>query len=281
MKKKILAIALVVAMLAVAIVSASLAYFTDEGYADNTFTIGNIEIDLLEKFDEENADLVPGVTITKEVTVKNTSGTGNDAYVRVQIAILKDLAPSKIFEDDGFLQITLQDPDNWDWPIGEDNIYEEDIQNKTYRVFTGVYKHALKDGETTPAAIRTVTLNPKVDGYVNASGNLVLFLEKDNIRGLSGDETSITIDEKNNVDIRTNNGANGVITPAANTTTREFFTHILVRAEATQTTGISGATDADTYLDVAFGQPKDTSVWADAYDGTYEADVTNGTVTKP
>jgi alternate signal-mediated exported protein len=280
MKKKILAIALVVAMLAIAIVGASLAYFTDEGHADNTFTIGNIEIDLHEKFDELNADLVPGVTITKEVTVQNTSGTGNDAYVRVQIAILRDLAPSTIFAADGFLQITDADPDNWDWPIGGDNIYEKEIEGRWYRVFTGVYKHALADGATTPAAIKTVTLNPKVDGYVE-NNNLVLFLEKDNIRGVSGDETTITIDEKDNVSIRTNNGASGVITPAENTTTREFFTHILVRAEATQTTGIADATGADAYLDVAFGQPKDTSVWANAYDAGYNAGVTNGTVTKP
>ena len=279
MKKKILAIALVVAMLAIAIVGASLAYFTDEGHADNTFTIGNIEIDLHEKFDEKNADLVPGVTITKEVTVQNTSGTGNDAYVRVQIAILKSLAPTTIFGNDGFLQLTAADP-KWEWPNDENNIYETDINGLTYRVFTGIYKDALADGATTNAAIKTVTLNSDVDGKVDGS-NLTLFLDTNGNRVIDTGETSVNITESGNVSIRTNTGANGVITPAANTTTREFFTHILVRAEATQTTGISDATDADTYLDVAFGQPKDTSVWANAYDGGYNAGVTNGTVTVP
>ena len=47
MKKKILSIALVVAMVAV-IAAGSLAYFTDKDAAKNTFTVGNVKIDLLE-----------------------------------------------------------------------------------------------------------------------------------------------------------------------------------------------------------------------------------------
>ena len=48
MKKKLIAISLVVAMLAVAIVGGSLAYFTDTKSATNTFTVGNVKIELLE-----------------------------------------------------------------------------------------------------------------------------------------------------------------------------------------------------------------------------------------
>ena len=199
MKKKILAIALVVAMLAVAIVSATLAYFTDQGYADNTFTIGNIEIELRETFDEQNADLVPGVTITKEVTVANTSDTGNDAYVRVQIAILEELAPSTIFDDDGFLTIT-QENTAWEWPDDEDNIYEVTMgDGLTYRVFTGIYKQALADGATTtPPAISTVTLNPKADAYVvegatSDEDELVIFLDGDGDHVWETGEKKLTI----------------------------------------------------------------------------------------
>ena len=49
MKKKLIAISLVVAMLAVAIVGGSLAYFTDTKSATNTFTVGNVKIDLIEQ----------------------------------------------------------------------------------------------------------------------------------------------------------------------------------------------------------------------------------------
>ena len=48
MKKKITAIFLCVALLAIAIVGASLAYFTDTKSATNTFTVGNVKIDLIE-----------------------------------------------------------------------------------------------------------------------------------------------------------------------------------------------------------------------------------------
>ena len=48
MKKKLTAIFLCVALVAIAIVGASLAYFTDTKSATNTFTVGNVEIELLE-----------------------------------------------------------------------------------------------------------------------------------------------------------------------------------------------------------------------------------------
>ena len=48
MKKKVIAICLCVALAAVAVVGASLAYFTDTKSATNTFTVGNVKIDLIE-----------------------------------------------------------------------------------------------------------------------------------------------------------------------------------------------------------------------------------------
>ena len=48
MKKKITAIFLCVALVAIAVVGASLAYFTDTDSAKNTFTVGNVKIQLLE-----------------------------------------------------------------------------------------------------------------------------------------------------------------------------------------------------------------------------------------
>ena len=57
MKKKITAIFLCVALLAIAIVGASLAYFTDTKSATNTFTVGNVKINLIEsKFHREGND---------------------------------------------------------------------------------------------------------------------------------------------------------------------------------------------------------------------------------
>lgn len=57
MKKKITALCLCVALLAVAVVGASLAYFTDTDKATNTFTVGNVSIELIEsRFHREGND---------------------------------------------------------------------------------------------------------------------------------------------------------------------------------------------------------------------------------
>ena len=68
MKKKITAIFLCVALVAIAIVGASLAYFTDTKTATNTFTVGNVKIDLLESsLHRENAGVANGETSTSEL----------------------------------------------------------------------------------------------------------------------------------------------------------------------------------------------------------------------
>ena len=57
MKKKLTAIFLCVALVAIAIVGASLAYFTDTESVTNTFTVGNVKIDLIEsRFHREGND---------------------------------------------------------------------------------------------------------------------------------------------------------------------------------------------------------------------------------
>ena len=70
MKKKITAIFLCVALAAIAVVGASLAYFTDTKSATNTFTVGNVKIDLIESRyhregnDNSGDDSIPDPTNT-------------------------------------------------------------------------------------------------------------------------------------------------------------------------------------------------------------------------
>ena len=90
MKKKITAIALVVCLVAVAVVGGSLAYFTDEEKATNTFTVGNVDITLTEpKWDVEKATLIPGREIAKDptITVKETS---QRAYTFLKVQLSED-----------------------------------------------------------------------------------------------------------------------------------------------------------------------------------------------
>ena len=94
MKKKITAIFLCVALVAIAIVGASLAYFTDSKTAENTFTMGNVQI----KLDETNVNdptgdrvtsntynTYPGAVVTKDPIVHNTGK--NAAYIRAKVEV--------------------------------------------------------------------------------------------------------------------------------------------------------------------------------------------------
>ena len=109
MKKKLTALFLCVALVAIAVVSASLAYFTDTKTATNTFTVGNVKIDLIEQQKGANGledfvsnkTLLPGTSdknaVSKIVTVKNTGE--NDAWVWVDLKIPAYLV-SKNYPDD-------------------------------------------------------------------------------------------------------------------------------------------------------------------------------------
>ena len=103
MKKKILAFSICIAMLAIALIGGTMAYFTDTDQAENVFTVGNIDIDLREweKYVGDNSienvkfsnidGIMPGMTYDKIVNVKNKGK--NDAYVQVTIDIPKDMTP--------------------------------------------------------------------------------------------------------------------------------------------------------------------------------------------
>lgn len=112
MKKKLLAIGLAVAVLAVTIVGMSIAYFTDTDNETNTFTVGNVAIELIEKQRNDNHTdledfedgkvLMPIVGsaqgekdqwglptaanyVDKVITIKNTGAS--DAFIRAYFAI--------------------------------------------------------------------------------------------------------------------------------------------------------------------------------------------------
>lgn len=84
-KKTILVAAIAVMLVAALVVGGTLAYFTDTKSADNTFTVGNVKIDLLESsLHRENAGYANGTTVD-DVDPRNVElwsnvdklGTGN------------------------------------------------------------------------------------------------------------------------------------------------------------------------------------------------------------
>lgn len=92
MKKKITAIFLCVALVAIAIVGASLAYFTDTKTAENTFTMGNVQITLDEtnvngqgRVTSNTYNTYPGAVVTKDPIVHNIGA--NAAYIRATVKV--------------------------------------------------------------------------------------------------------------------------------------------------------------------------------------------------
>ena len=85
-KKRIVSLSLIVALIAI-IAGGTYAYFTDTDDVENTFTVGNVKIEIDEPNWTEPVTAQPGVKYAKDPAVKNTGA--NDAYVRTKI-ILSD-----------------------------------------------------------------------------------------------------------------------------------------------------------------------------------------------
>lgn len=191
MKKKIIAMCLCVAMLAIAIVGGTLAYFTDTDTKTNVFTSGNVDIELIENFGDNDDNtlekLMPGPqnAITKEVTVKNTGS--ESAYVRVHVAFpaildsgTPELAAYKNTLHWNFTKESVQEGQwsqlqnkdqvgpnanypNWPGNGGTYNTYTTEVDGIAYNVYVITYETALAAGATTETpAISKVYLDAAV-----------------------------------------------------------------------------------------------------------------------
>lgn len=91
MKKKLLAMCMVVCLSAVAVVGGTMAYFTDSAEKTNTFTVGNVDIELTEpNWDKQGSidanTVYPGEPLDKDPTVENIGN--NPCFVRVSVSNL-------------------------------------------------------------------------------------------------------------------------------------------------------------------------------------------------
>lgn len=200
MKKRIVTIALVVALVAIAAVG-TLAYFTDTDEATNTFAVGNVKIDLIEQQRGENG-LVPfeqnkklypivgsaqgekdeyGMPIAKNyvdkmVTIENTGS--EKAYIRAYFAI-----PSAL--DDGYETfnaglnvlhfnfgnkvvngaISSTEGVEWIWTHGSKwNYFETTLSDGIkYNVYYADYYQAVDAGATTEQLVQGVYLDKSFD----------------------------------------------------------------------------------------------------------------------
>ncbi len=169
-KKKVMVAAIVLAL--VLSIGGVLAYFSDSDAATNTFTVGNISIELTEpNWVADNAEnILPNQKVAKDPTIKNDGS--NPAFVFIEVAIPKKAANAVIIENqDG----TSPDP----VPTDAQPLFELINSTGNVGVNSGWY---LVETDTTDASV-----NKYVYAYgsstamtslgVNASTNPALFNE--------------------------------------------------------------------------------------------------------
>lgn len=184
MKKRIVTIALVVALVALCF-GATLAYFQDTDVQENVFTIGNIKIDLFEDFNSDNLPLLPAVgtvdpvtsvsvlknTLEKEVYVENTGD--NKAYVRIHIAVpdfsLVNGTKTNVIHFICNDKTTVEGAWSWAKTAADKNYqglaaanwnrYSTEINGIPYKVYVVTYETALKNGDVTLDAIHKVYMD--------------------------------------------------------------------------------------------------------------------------
>lgn len=179
--KSILALALAFVLTVAGTAGITIAWLQDDDTQKNTFTVGNVTIDLIEygedkdgtqvAFESEAAlkKLLP-VTgsaqngtlengVVKKVTVQNTGS--EDAYIRVHIAIpaILDNGDPDFNAGKNVLHFNY-DKDSvgegkWDWSKttgaeyeGDWNYYETEINNVEYNVYVVTYESIVKSQET-------------------------------------------------------------------------------------------------------------------------------------
>lgn len=168
MKKKILALCLVAALAFIAVAGASLAYFTDKDAKTNTFTLGNVDIELNEESWEEPEAVAPGIEYDKDPVVENTGA--NDAWIRVDVtlsdaAAFKAAAKKHQITD---LSVVFAGHDTTKWTLAADPVFDETADTLTYSYY---WNTVLEVGDSTDALFTSVTIPAAFDnGDMEAIG---------------------------------------------------------------------------------------------------------------
>lgn len=169
MKKKIMSIALAIALIAI-MVGSSLAYFTAEDEVTNTFTIGSVLIEIYENNEPTPNDVIeikkpltPVVNSTPSAdesyihkAIKVQSTGENAAYVRTHLAIPANLV--------NYLILDVNTADGWTGPVAvsEATVEENGIGVK-YVVYTYDYTAEVAPDAFTPDLLKGVYLASDVD----------------------------------------------------------------------------------------------------------------------
>ena len=194
-KKSILVAAIAVMLVAALVVGGTLAYFTDTKGAKNTFTVGNVDIDLNEPSwnKDENHMLYPGASYEKDPTITVKEGS-QDAYVFLKLDLNKYVSLINLMGVDAYKNVDALKGQTYPGfgqfvnKLAHDNALRATVLD---RWFVGV-NHAdwkVMNTEQIETAVRgaangtnpknlVVVLGYQRDGGVVKAGTEIKFMEK-------------------------------------------------------------------------------------------------------
>ena len=268
MKKKLTAIFLCVALVAIAVAGASLAYFTDTKSATNTFTVGNVKIDLIESryhrqgYNSTNDSDIPAPTQTASGMKYVTNGATifTDEEIKTDAANYsnyigergKNMVPGKNIAkspyvvntgaNDAYIRIRVMIPSDANrdyWQVYSGGVIESQFCSTA--ITSGEFMHNDK-----------TTYNPFIDasgkGYVDENGvgyDVYTFIRTEPLK--PGEMTEWNVwnyigiaDEATSANIQKAINKGAILVSEDGTMT----VNVLVQADAIQAEGFADATAA-------------------------------------
>lgn len=122
----------------------TLAYLTDRDTVENTFTMGNVDIEVDEEY-KQDSELYPGVEVEKKAGIENVHNT-SDAWVWMTVSVPTELV----------------DYIDLEWLEGTNVDVRTDV-HEDYTSFVVKHTEVLKAGESTDKYLQGVTLSELVD----------------------------------------------------------------------------------------------------------------------
>ena len=164
MKKKLLTLSLIVICAAI-LAAGTLAYFSDDATAHNVITTGGVVIELVETgedgkpFPSEGvAGVMPGESVTKRVTVKNTGMS--EAWVRVRADMEVKDSDGEVMTGEHPIELTGKDS-KW---VAKGGYY--------------YYTEPVAPGAETDALLEEVTFLPQMGNpYQGSTLNIDIFAQ--------------------------------------------------------------------------------------------------------
>ena len=123
----------------------TLAYLTDRDTVENTFTMGNVDIEVDEEY-KQDSELYPGVEVEKKAGIENVHNT-SDAWVWMTVSVPEKLADHVVLG----------------WAAGVNATTLDTPVHEGYVSYLVKHPTKLAAGDSTPKYLESVTLSENVD----------------------------------------------------------------------------------------------------------------------